>query len=154
MNIEDDSKKIVNNKITPKPIRKNVTKSDSKTEGKNNINHKIDLNNSIIVNDERVFEELFSAVMKTKDDNNKPLYTHFQLLPSKKKYPEYYEVIEQPIDLKLIAQKIQGNKYNHLIEMERDLLLMCKNACLFNEPGSQIHKQAKALKQVSSPICV
>lgn len=148
MNIEDDSKKIVNNKTTPKPVRKSITK-ESKSEVKNNINHKIDLNNSAIVDDERVFEELFSAVMKTKDDNNKPLYTHFQLLPSKKKYPEYYEVIEQPIDLKLIAQKIQAKKYNHLIEMERDLLLMCKNACLFNEPGSQIHKQAKALKQVS-----
>lgn len=127
--------------------RKSITKPEPKSEPKNNINHKIALNN-IIVDDDGMFEELFSAVMKAKDDYNKPLYTHFQLLPSKKKYPEYYEVIEQPVDLKLIAQKVQGKKYSHLIEMERDLLLMCKNACLFNEPGSQIHKQAKALKQV------
>lgn len=149
MNIEDEPKKVLNNKITPKITRKVIMKSEHK-EVKNNINHKVDLNNSNnILDDEGMFEELFRFVMKAKDDNNKPLYTHFQLLPSKKRYPEYYEVIEQPIDLKLIAQKIQGNKYNLLIEMERDLLLMCKNACLFNEPGSQIHKQAKALKQVT-----
>lgn len=141
--MEDNSKKVIN-KTPPKATRKSVNKSEVKSDVKNNVNHKIDA----ILDDEHVFEELFSAVMKAKDDNNKPLYTHFQLLPSKKKYPEYYEVIEQPIDLKYIAQKLQGKKYNHLIEMERDLLLMCKNACLFNEPGSQIHKQAKTLKQV------
>lgn len=148
MNIGDETNKIVNNK-TPLKITKKIFKLDSKTEGKNNGNHKIDLiNNPISLDDEDMFEELFTAVMKVKDENNKPLYTHFQLLPSKKKYPEYYEVIEQPIDLKLIARKLQVKKYHHIIEMERDLLLMCKNACLFNEPGSQIHKQAKALKQV------
>lgn len=149
MNIEDDTYKLVNNK-TPLKITKKVFKVEPKIEGKNNVNHKVDLNSSpISLDDEEMYEELFTAVMKAKDENNKPLYTHFQLLPSKKKYPEYYEVIEQPIDLKHIAQKMQGKKYNHLIEMERDLLLMCKNACLFNEPGSQIHKQAKVLKQVS-----
>lgn len=153
MNIEDDFKKIVNNRTPPKSLRKSHSKLESTPESKNNVNHKVDLNNSNnFIDDDGIFEELFSAVMKAKDDYNKPLYTHFQLLPSKKKYPEYYEVIEQPIDLKLIAQKIQGKKYNNLIEMERDLLLMCKNACLFNEPGSQIHKQAKALKQVHNKI--
>lgn len=32
--------------------------------------------------------------------------------------------------------------------MERDLLLMCRNACQFNEPGSQIYKDAKMLKKI------
>nr|CAI5854872.1 unnamed protein product [Callosobruchus analis] len=47
----------------------------------------------------------------------------------------------------MILTKVHGNKYNHLVEMERDLLLMCKNTCLFNEPGSNIYKQAKALRK-------
>lgn len=149
MNIEEDTKKTVNNKVTPKITRRSLNKSEPKSNIKNNTNHKVDMNDvNSIIDDDGIYELLFTAVMQTKDDNNKPLYTHFQLLPSKKKYPEYYEVIEQPVDLKLVAQKIQGKKYTHLIEMERDLLLMCKNACLFNEPGSQIHKQAKTLKQV------
>lgn len=32
--------------------------------------------------------------------------------------------------------------------MERELLIMTKNACLFNEPGSKIYKDAKTLKKV------
>lgn len=94
------------------------------------------------------FEDLFTAVMQATDSENRPLHTDFQLLPSKKKYPEYYEVIESPIDLKTIAMKIQSNEYTNLNEMEKDLTLMTKNACLFNEPGSQIYKNSKALKKV------
>lgn len=65
-----------------------------------------------------------------------------------KRYPNYYEVIENPIDLRSIARKIQDGKYANLAEMERELLIMTKNACLFNEPGSQIYKDAKTLKKV------
>lgn len=32
--------------------------------------------------------------------------------------------------------------------MEKDLLQMTKNACMFNEPGSQIYKDAKALRKI------
>ncbi|CAH2096950.1 unnamed protein product [Euphydryas editha] len=97
--------------------------------------------------EENIFEELFNAVMMANIDG-RPLYPDFQFLPSKKRYPEYYSIIESPIDLKTIAQKIQVGEYTNLNELERDLLLMVRNACLFNEPGSQIYKDAKALKKV------
>lgn len=48
----------------------------------------------------------------------------------------------------MIARKIQEGKYSSLGEMEKDLLLMTKNACTFNEPGSQIYKDAKTLKKL------
>ncbi|KAJ8965410.1 hypothetical protein NQ314_004162 [Rhamnusium bicolor] len=142
---EEESKKPVNSRQS-----RNSKKTPIKMENKNNINHDEDTNESSFCDEDDVnpFEDLFTTVMTTTDDNNKPLHTAFQLLPSKKKYPEYYEVIEQPIDLKMIALKIQNNKYNSVPELERDLLLMCKNACLFNEPGSQIYKSAKTLKKV------
>lgn len=50
--------------------------------------------------------------------------------------------------MRSIARKIQDGKYANLGEMERELLIMTKNACLFNEPGSQIYKDAKTLKKV------
>ncbi|XP_018906134.2 protein polybromo-1 isoform X2 [Bemisia tabaci] len=94
-------------------------------------------------------EDLFTAVMTATDgDTNRPLHLVFQLLPSKKRYPKYYEVIDNPIDLRMIARKIQEGKYSSLGEMEKDLLLMTKNACTFNEPGSQIYKDAKTLKKL------
>ena len=52
----------------------------------------------------------------------------FRLLPSQKRYPEYYKVIDNPMDLKTIATKITENKYANLTELEDDISLMCKNA--------------------------
>ncbi|XP_031335236.1 protein polybromo-1 isoform X3 [Photinus pyralis] len=96
------------------------------------------------------YEELFTSVMTATDTDNRPLHTAFQLLPSKKKYPEYYEIIETPVDLRTVAIKIQNGDYTHLNELEKDLLIMTKNACLFNEPGSQIYKDAKTMKKIIS----
>lgn len=105
--------------------------------------------NSSENNDFDPFEELFSSVMSAMDPgDDRSLHTMFQLLPSKKHYPEYYAVIDHPIDLKFIANKIQTNAYTSLSEIEKDLLQMVKNAQIFNEPGSQIYKDAKTLKRI------
>lgn len=112
-------------------------------------------------------EELFSAIILATDNDGRVLSTAFTLLPSKKVYPAYYEVIDDPIDLKMIATKIQNSKflspmldsslclvfideYGSLGEMERDLSLMWKNAWQFNETGSPIYKDAKTLKRIVS----
>lgn len=100
------------------------------------------------------YEELFQCVMTASDQDDRTLFKEFQLLPSKKIYPDYYDVIENPIDLKLIAGKIQSGNYTSLNEMDKDLMQMTRNACLFNEPGSQIYKDAKNLKKVSHGCCL
>ena len=64
------------------------------------------------------------------------------------KYPEYYEVIKDPIDLKLISLRIQSNQYEDLDKFDDDLNLMFNNAFTFNEPGSRIYKDAKTLKKL------
>lgn len=105
--------------------------------------------NSSESNDYDPYEELFASVMTAVDpQDDRSLHTMFQLLPSKKHYPDYYAVIEHPIDLKFIANKIQTNAYTSLNEIEKDLLQMVKNAQIFNEPGSQIYKDAKTLKRI------
>ena len=55
-------------------------------------------------------------------------------------YPQYYEVIKEPTDLKMIAQKIQGGVYKTLDDIEKDFNTMVKNAKTFNEPKSLIFK--------------
>jgi protein polybromo-1 len=106
--------------------------------------------NSSENNDYDPYEELFASIMTAMDpiDENRALHTMFQLLPSKKHYPDYYAVIDHPIDLKFIANKIQTNAYSSLNDMEKDILQMVKNAQIFNEPGSQIYKDAKTLKKI------
>ncbi|UYV65948.1 PBRM1, partial [Cordylochernes scorpioides] len=101
-------------------------------------------------------EELFAAVMTAVDQDGRDLSTMFKLLPSKtgvlvpvvQKYPEYYKVILDPIDLRTIASRITQGQYSSLLELEKDLLLMCKNAKAFNEPGSQIYKDAAMLRKI------
>ncbi len=55
-------------------------------------------------------------------------------------YPEYYKVIKEPIDIRTIAQRIQGNAYPSLEELCKDFHLMIRNAKHFNEPGSRVYK--------------
>lgn len=64
------------------------------------------------------------------------------------RYPEYYKVITDPIDLKTIATKIRDVDYTNLTELEDDLLLMVKNAQAFNEPGSQIYRDSRMLQKI------
>lgn len=98
--------------------------------------------------DEFELEELLGAVMSSHTDDNRQLSLMFEILPSKIDYPDYYDIVTEPIDLKTIAQKIQNKEYSTLNDLEKDLLLMIRNAKLYNAPGSQIYKDANTLKRI------
>ncbi|XP_037079374.1 protein polybromo-1-like [Pollicipes pollicipes] len=98
---------------------------------------------------EDALEELFTSVATAQDADGRQMSTWFQLVPHRTKLPQYYEVIKQPMDLKTVAQRIQGSEYTSLHELETDLQLVFKNACTFNEPGSQIYKDAKVLRRLA-----
>ncbi|XP_064120961.1 protein polybromo-1-like isoform X6 [Macrobrachium nipponense] len=98
---------------------------------------------------EDVIEELFGAVMTAMDPEGRLYSYDFRLLPSREKYPDYYQIIDRPIDLKTIAQRIMSKKYTNIDELEEDLNLMFNNACAFNEPGSRIFKDARTLKKLT-----
>ena len=51
-------------------------------------------------------------------DKDRLLHLMFRLLPSQKRYPEYYKTIEKPLDLKMIATKIVEHKYTSTNELE------------------------------------
>ena len=100
-----------------------------------------------------ILEDLFAAVITATDpaDSTRVIHTVFRLLPSQKRYPEYYKVIKDPMDLKMIASKIQSSEYESLGELEDDFTTLTKNAMHFNEPGSVIYRDAKSiLKLVKS----
>lgn len=69
-------------------------------------------------------------------------------LPSKAEYPDYYELIKTPIDMEKIAQKLKNNVYQTVNELASDFILMFDNACKYNEPDSQIYKDALILHRV------
>ena len=70
------------------------------------------------------------------DRHGRTLSTVFLTLPSKIDYPDYYEIIHKPIDLK----RIESRHYSSINELSNDLKLMFDNALLYNEPGSVIYR--------------
>ncbi|CAF1481874.1 unnamed protein product, partial [Rotaria sordida] len=101
--------------------------------------------------DSYYFEEFFTAIYNTRIDN-RPITDIFLFLPSRKIYPDYYLIVTKPIDLKMIAMKIQNNEYSLLDDMENDLLLMISNARKYNDPKSQIYKDTCALKKIITSV--
>lgn len=97
--------------------------------------------------EESPLEELFAAIWGAVDEGRK-VSTLFQLLPSRAMYPDYYQYIKEPIDLKMIGTKIQSNAYQTTSDLEKDLLLMIRNAKYYNEPGSQVYKDANLLRRI------
>lgn len=66
-------------------------------------------------------------------------------LPSKRHYPDYYNVITQPICLDDIKKKIDENSYFSLDEVREDFELCFTNAKRYNMKESPIWLDAKFL---------
>ncbi|KRY78261.1 Protein polybromo-1 [Trichinella pseudospiralis] len=95
-----------------------------------------------------VFEHLLASVLNERcEGGGRLLCDAFRLLPSKELWPDYYETIRDPIDLQLIARRVRSGRYRNLNDIERDFNLLCRNARLFNEPGSQVYRDAKAIRK-------
>ncbi|XP_040889762.1 polybromo 1, like isoform X4 [Toxotes jaculatrix] len=95
-----------------------------------------------------VLEQLLEAVVSHTDPSGRLVSELFQKLPSKVHYPDYYAIIKEPIDLRTIAQRIQIGYYKSVNAMAKDIDLMTKNAKTYNEPGSQVFKDANTIKKV------
>lgn len=63
-------------------------------------------------------------------------------------YPDYYEVITDPMDMNTIEAKIKAEKYQTESELIRDFKLMFSNCRRYNEVGSTIYEDAVTLEKV------
>ncbi|XP_071960980.1 protein polybromo-1-like isoform X2 [Antedon mediterranea] len=99
-------------------------------------------------NPDSLLEQLFTAVIMHRDTNGRFISALFRKLPKPAQFPDYYDVIDNPIDMKDMAKKIRGGKYVGLNDLVEDMNLMVRNAKTFNEPGSQVYKDACTLKKV------
>ncbi|XP_072845865.2 protein polybromo-1 isoform X8 [Pogona vitticeps] len=95
-----------------------------------------------------ILEQLLEAVVVATNPSGHLISELFQKLPSKVQYPDYYAIIKEPIDLKTIAQRIQNGSYKSINAMTKDIDLLVKNAKTYNEPGSQVFKDANAIKKI------
>ena len=91
---------------------------------------------------------LYSSIYEWRNTEGvKPIFV-FMKKPSMKDYPDYYDIIAEPIDMNIIDVRIKGGHYSAEEELLSDCKLMFDNCRFYNEEGSQIFEDANMLEGV------
>jgi len=59
--------------------------------------------------------------------------------------PEYFDIVENPMDLTLVVNKLEDGAYKDIGSFERDTKLVFENAILFNGADSDVGSMAQGL---------
>ncbi|GES77829.1 SNF2-family ATP dependent chromatin remodeling factor snf21 [Rhizophagus clarus] len=98
----------------------------------------------------RIFMQCYSTVENLTDDSEgepRQRAFLFLVLPSKKDYPFYYQIIAKPIAMDTIKKRIKNNLYKSVKQFRDDWNLMFNNARTFNEEGSQVYIDADKMQE-------
>ncbi|EPY49397.1 RSC complex subunit Rsc4 [Schizosaccharomyces cryophilus OY26] len=99
-----------------------------------------------------VITNVLDALKNAKDSTGRYLADMFIDLPSKRLYPDYYEIIKTPMTIKMMEKRLKKNEYNSVKDFESDLEQMYANAQTYNEAGSFVYEDSVALSKISAPI--
>ncbi|KAE8336505.1 hypothetical protein BDV24DRAFT_141607 [Aspergillus arachidicola] len=95
---------------------------------------------------------VLKGIRKLKGPSGALKVRHFERLPDKATYPDYYVEIKEPIAIDIIKRKSKRKKYNSVDHFMRDMDLMFNNAKIYNQPESQIYKDAVDLQVESRKL--
>ncbi|KAG6530662.1 hypothetical protein ZIOFF_012905 [Zingiber officinale] len=62
--------------------------------------------------------------------------------------PDYFDVIERPMDFGTVQKKLARNSYRSLEQFEGDVFLICSNAMQYNAPDTVYFRQARAMQEI------
>jgi ATP-dependent helicase STH1/SNF2 len=63
-------------------------------------------------------------------------------------YPDYYEIIHQPIALSTLRKRANSNFYKDVQAYRDDFMLMFRNAMTYNQEGSWVYVDAQVMERV------
>ncbi|KZT30772.1 Bromodomain-containing protein [Neolentinus lepideus HHB14362 ss-1] len=92
--------------------------------------------------------QLWQTVKDAVNKEGRILSLDFMRLPSKRQYPDYYQLIKRPIALDEIKAQLQRGGYQSLELVRADLEQLFVNAKKYNIRESQIWKDAKTLHKL------
>ncbi|KAJ7159464.1 hypothetical protein C8R46DRAFT_1286644 [Mycena filopes] len=95
-------------------------------------------------------EEVLNALINAtgRPPRKRELAGMFLDLVDREDWPEYYEVIPEPRCLNGVKTTLEKNRYKDPLDAYTDLSLVFLNALFYNEPDSQISKDAQTLKKL------
>lgn len=82
------------------------------------------------------------------DATKRPISELFWELPSKRDYPDYYNIIHEPLCLNEVERRVRRNYYPDFAAFERDIRLIFSNAQTYNSDESQVFHDALTLSTV------
>ncbi|TFK26643.1 peptidase M24A, methionine aminopeptidase [Coprinopsis marcescibilis] len=94
--------------------------------------------------------KLLQAVKEAVDKDGRVQSDIFIKKPSKKSYPDYYEIVQRPIAFEDIQSKLAKGLYPTLQAVLEDFELCFGNAQRYNLEGSQVWNDAKDLLKVAN----
>ncbi|KAF8753746.1 bromo domain [Rhizoctonia solani] len=97
--------------------------------------------------------QLLETLRKATNASGTLLATEFKKLPNKRQYPDYYELISQPIAFDNIRAKLDAHEYASLEEVKSDFDLCFRNAKKYNVKGSDIWNAARDLQRKAVDVC-
>ncbi|KII93605.1 hypothetical protein PLICRDRAFT_152493 [Plicaturopsis crispa FD-325 SS-3] len=93
--------------------------------------------------------EMWQTIKDAVDKEGRKLSTDFLRQPSKRQYPDYYELIQKPIALEDIKNALDTHHYTTLEAVKKDFDQCFKNAKKYNQKESPIWKDAKTLQKLA-----
>lgn len=92
--------------------------------------------------------ELFKELPDKKVSNTAILPSSTMAYIASQLYPDYYEIIKQPIAMSTIRKRITSNYYKSAVDFREDWRLMFNNARTYNQEGSWVYKDAEEMEKV------
>lgn len=92
-------------------------------------------------------KNVMKAMRRPKNSLGQYKISHFDRLPDKAEYPEYYAEIKNPMAMDVVKKKIKRKKYTNIDQFMKDVELMFDNAKSYNADESQIYIDAVELQE-------
>jgi len=96
----------------------------------------------------KIFNECYRAVVACEDADGRKRCELFRELPDKHDYPDYYQLISQPIALSHLRKRASGAYYKDVQHYRNDWTLMFNNARTYNQEGSWVYIDAVEMEKV------
>ena len=96
---------------------------------------------------------LHEALVNLRDASLRLQSEAFMELPARRSYPGYYKLIEAPVCLDMIRERIVAGQYGTVVQFQDDVELMIHNAQQYNAEGSQVFVDAEALQEALGHLC-
>ncbi|GJQ68942.1 putative histone-lysine N-methyltransferase [Trypoxylus dichotomus] len=95
-----------------------------------------------------LLRDLWNIVTKAKDEKGQQLCAAFLNLPSKRKVPEYYQRVQDPIDFTIIEQNVASGVYRTAETFDFDMNKLFSNATKYYGRTSELGIAATRLKKI------